>query len=177
MKLIERIKENMIWAMKGIVDLNKEAHDKSEYMSLFAQRDVDRAIISMCPAINVKPDVATDEQIQTLLRKYINEEKVKVLYKEHHIISKDAKGLSSKQLKEFEKQKIEELGDVLDTLEVRYARSYLPKQAMESDIKDVLNEIEWDKFPNKLAAMKIVIGKLSNPDPQLVKKLILSYEI
>lgn len=175
-KILKKIKQDLVNAMKEEIELRKQGYVIKTDNFAFNQKNVSRAIISMIPDLGVKPDAASDEDIIKLLKKYIKNEKMKFLYQDNHITSKEVKGLTQKEISKLEKLKLFELDNSLTSITIKIAKQYLPSQATNEEIKKwIETNIDFSKFKNKMQAMKpIMIHFGSNVEGNEVRKIILA---
>ena len=176
MKLIDKLREDMVKSMNLEVSLKKESKiDSTEYVEAVAQKTLTRMIISMLPEINIKPDKAEDKDIIILLKKYINIEKTRLLYTKGFINSSMAKNLNSKDLKKLEKNLIENsLDNELTSPEIKIAMTYLPKTVTEEEIIIYIKtHIDFTKFKSKFQAIKLITEYFNgNINGSELKKII-----
>lgn len=138
------------------------------------QKDVSRAIISMFPEIGKKPNEATDDDVIKLLKKYINQEKERLIYSYRHITEEDVEGINFKELKKMVDLKIQELGNSLTSPKIEIAQNYLPKQASEEDIILWIKEnIDFSKLKNKMQAMGLIMKQFKGSDGNFVKSILM----
>lgn len=170
------IKTNLKLAMLVEVEWRKNADDSlsKEYETAIAQKDVSRAIISMIPSTGKKPEKTTDEDIQSLLRKYISMEKERLLYEQHHILQSDVEGKTASQVKKIVNDKIQELGDSLTSIKIEIADKYLPKQASEEEIIAFIETIDMSQFKNKMQAMGLIMKQFPGLDGNVAKRILIN---
>jgi len=174
--ILLQIKDHLKLAMMEEVRLRKKNDTSSdEYQKAIAHKKVSRAIISMFPEINVKPDDATDDDVIRLLKKYIGQEKERAIYQFGHLKESDIDGKSASEVKNLVNNKIQELGDTLNTLDhIQIALNYLPKQATEDEIIEWINEnLNLSKFKNKMQAMGPIMKHFKGADGNFIKGILL----
>ena len=157
------------------IKLRKEgivAEDK--FSMAVAQKTVARAIISMFPEIGKKPADATDDDVIKLLKKYISNEKERLLYSDKHLTEVDVLGTKPSELKKLVNEKLQELGETLTSLTIAIAQTYLPKQATEEEIIIWINEnIDFSQYKNKMQAMGPIMKQFKGADGNFVKGILL----
>jgi len=99
-KILKKIKEDLKLYMSKEVKLRKKGITLGEeFNNAVAYKTVARAIISMFPEIGKKPADANDDDVIKLLKKYINQEKERLLYSYRHITEEDVDGINYSDLK------------------------------------------------------------------------------
>jgi len=176
--LLKRMKDDLHLAMKREVEMRKtNTASGTIYEACVGVKDMVRAIISMYPEIGIKPEKATDDNTIQLLKKYIQQEKTRVLYVDKFITESMVKDLSSTQLNKLTKEMLTELGDKVTSLKIGLAQSYLPKEIGEEEIIDwITDNIDFSKLKNNMQAIGIVkkhFGEAVNP--VLVKNIVDSW--
>lgn len=174
-KILKMIKDDLKTNMKKEMNLRKqEITLGAKFNYAVAHKDVSRAIISMFPGIGKKPKDATDDDVIKLLRKYINQEKERLIYSYRHITEEDVEGIDYKYLKKMVDLKIQELGDSLTSPKIEIAKKYLPKQVSEEDIISWIKEnIDFSKLKNKMQAMGSIMKQFKGADGNFVKGILL----
>lgn len=175
-EILKQIKSDLTHAMKTEATLSRYLAPgmREEYENAIAQKTVSRAIISMFPEIGVKPNKATDDDTIKLVKKYINQQKERLLYTERHLTQKDVDGITAPALKKLVKEKMQELGDKLTSLEIQIASKYLPKQATEEEIKLwVQDNIDFSRYKNKMQAMGPIMKQFKGADGNFVKSILM----
>jgi hypothetical protein len=174
--LLKEMKSDLHKTMKREVEMRKtNTTSGTMYEAVIAVKEVVRAIISMFPEINSRPEKATDEQTIQLLKKYITTEKVRELYIQHILSGTMVIGLSSKELNKLQKSKLTELGDGLTSIKIGIAQSYLPKTATvhANDIKEwIKRNIDFNDYKNKMQAMGPIMKEFKGADGNIVRKII-----
>lgn len=181
-KLLQQIKQDLAIAMKEEINIKKNPADGDFIVSqqavldkAIAQKTVSRAILSMIPQLGKKPNESTEEDIQKLLKKYISMEKERALYQFGHLKEADVDGKSAPEVKKMVKNKIQDLGEALETLDnIIIALSYLPKQASEEDIRKYISTIDLTQFKNKMQAMGLIMKQFPGVDGNVAKKILMS---
>lgn len=174
--ILLQIRVHLKLAMMEEVRLRKENDNTSDdYKKAIAHKTVSRAIISMFPEIGVKPDDATDDDVIRLLKKYIGQEKERAIYQFGHLKESDIDGKSANEVKKLVSDKIQELGDALNTLDhIQIALDYLPKQATEEEIIEWITEnLDLSQFKNKMQAMGPIMKHFKGADGNFVKGILL----
>jgi len=144
-----------------------------EYDKAIAHKTVARAIISMFPEIGKKPDQATDDDCIKLLKKYISQEKERLLYSEKHLTQSDVEGLKPAELKKLVNTKMTELAENLTSPMIEIAQDYLPEQASEEEIENWIKEnIDLTQFKNKMQAMGPIMKQFKGCDGNVVKRIL-----
>lgn len=174
-EVLKKMREDLKDAMKTEVLLRKEKVTSGiAHSVVVAQKTVSRAIISMIPELNIKPQDATDDHIYKLLKKFISQQKERQLYIDKHIRESDIEGISASDLKKLVAKKIQELGDKLDNSLVIIAKQYLPQQASEEEIISWIKEnIDFSTFKNKMQAMGPIMKQFKGADGNFVKNILL----
>jgi hypothetical protein len=174
-KLLTTIKHDLKVAMKIEVNLRKEGITSgSKFDNAVAHKTVSRAIISMIPELGMKPEDTKIADIYKLLKKYSGNEKERQLYVGKHITESDVDGISSSDLKKLVKNKIQELGNKLDTLVVIIADSYLPKGPSEEEIGHFIKDhLDLSIYKNKMQAMGPIMKAFPGCDGNFVKNILL----
>jgi uncharacterized protein YqeY len=178
--LMKILKEDLTLAMKAKIQLMKSVGGGE---SLYGtaniltkandQITVSRAIISMCPDIKKKPNTVTDEDVTTLLKRFIGAEKERELYVQKFLTEKDVTGLNFQQLKKLVKNTISELGDKLTTGVIEVAKGYLPKKVSDEVIKAwIVDNIEFGAFKNKMQAMGPIMKYFQGTDGKRVRDIL-----
>ena len=174
-KILKQIKEDLKKFMKMEIELRKHgiiAEDK--FSMAVAQKTVARAIISMFPEIGKKPADATDDDTIKLLKKYIKNEKERLLYSDKHITESDVSGLNPAQLKTLVLKKFQELGDKLTSAKIEITQEYLPKQATKYEITLWIAEnINFSDYKNKMQAMDPIMAQFKGCDGNFIKSILL----
>ena len=138
------------------------------------QKTVSRAIISMFPEIGKKPAEATDDDVIKLLKKYISQEKERLLYYDKHLTESDVSGISPSELKKLINQKLMTLEATLTSPVIEIAQSYLPKQASEDEIIEwIKKNLDLTQFKNKMQAMGPIMKQFKGCDGNFVKRILL----
>lgn len=128
----------------------------------------------MFPEIGKKPADATDDDVIKLLKKYINQEKERLLYSYRHIVNEDVQGITYKDLKKIVDLKIEELGESLTSPKIAIAQKYLPKQATEEEITLWIKEnIDFSQYKNKMQAMGLIMKQFKGCDGNFAKSILM----
>lgn len=129
----------------------------------------------MFPEIGKKPHDANDDDVIKLLKKYISQEKERLLYHYRHIKEEDVEGgITYKELKKIVDEKIQELGDSLTSEKIEIAKNYLPKQASEEEIITWIKEnIDFSQFKNKMQAMGPIMKQFKGCDGNFVKNILM----
>jgi uncharacterized protein YqeY len=174
-EILKEIKSNLKTYMLMEMKLRKEGIIADDQFSMaVAQKTVARAIISMFPEIGKKPKDATDDDVIKLLKRYINNEKERLLYSYRYIVDEDVQGITYKELKKIVDLKIQELGDKLTSPKIAMAQRYLPKQATEEDIILWIKEnIDFSNYKNKMQAMGPIMKQFKGADGNFVKGILL----
>lgn len=182
-EILKRIKEDLKEAMRIEIKYRKMGADKflkanptteDAYDVMISQKTVARAIISMFPEIGKKPAEATDDDTIKLLKKYIKNEKERLLYADKHITESDVNGLKPAQLRSLVLKKFEELGDLLTSPKIIIAQKYLPKQATEEEIGTWIHKnIDFSIYKNKMQAMGLIMKHFKGCDGNFVKNLLI----
>jgi len=174
-EILKRIREDLKFAMTLEIKYRKKGFTGGlTYDHVVAHKTVARAIISMFPEIGKKPVNATDDDTIKLLKKYIKNEKERLLYSEKHITESDVNGTSPIELKKLVNQKFQELGDLLTSTEVAIAYGHLPKQASEEEITAWIHEnIDFSTYKNKMQAMGPIMAQFKGCDGNFVKNLLI----
>jgi len=174
-EILKAMKNNMKSAMLMEIKLRKEgivAEDK--YSFAIAQKIVVRSIISMFPEIGKKPADATDDDVIKLLKRYINNEKERLLYTDKHLTEIDVLGTKPSELKKLVNEKLQELGDKLTSGKIAIAQTYLPKQATEEEITLWIKEnIDFSQYKNKMQAMGPIMKQFKGADGNFMKGILL----
>lgn len=177
-EILKMVKNDLKLAMALEVQYRKlnTYMNSDAFNQVIAQKEVSRAIISMCPEIGVKPDKATDSDIIRLLKKYISSEKTRQLYIDKHLTEKDVSGLSSSELNTLVTNKINELGESLTSRHIEIAMTYLPKALSEEELIQWIREnIDFSQFKNKMQAMKIIMSAHQGLDGNIAKEVLLKH--
>ena len=174
-EILKRIRDGLKLHMLNELRLRKEGDMRSgEYNHTIAHKTVARSIISMFPEIGVKPAESTDDDVIKLLKKYIKNEKERLLYYDKHITESDVAGLNPSQVRTMILKKFQELGDSLTSTKVLIAQGYLPKQASEEEIAAWIHEnIDFSIYKNKMQAMKPITNHFKGCDGNFVKNLLI----
>jgi hypothetical protein len=174
-EILKKIKEDLTLAMRTEIHFNKNPDPDMRhfYEYAIAQKNVSRAIISMFPEIGVKPDKATDDDTIKLVKKFIAQQKERLLYTEKHLTEKDVENITPSNLKKLVKKKIYELE--LTSPEIEVATKYLPKQATEEEIKTwIQGNIDFSRFKNKIQAMGPIMKQFKGADGNFIKGILMS---
>jgi len=174
--VLQDIRSNLKHAMEAEVALRKMGVTSgTRFDYAVAQKTVSRAIISMIPELEVKPDDTNADDIYKLLKKYIKNEKERQLYIVKHITKDDVDGINAADLKKLVNEKIQELGDHLKTDRIRIAELYLPHGPTENEIRVyILANLDLSQFKNKMQAMGQVMKAFPGCDGNFVKKILMS---
>jgi uncharacterized protein YqeY len=174
-EILKRIREDLKSHMLNEIRLRKEGTITGNgYDIIIAHKTVARAIISMFPEIGKKPADATDDDTIKLLKKYIKNEKERLLYTNKHITESDVNGLNSTQLKALVLEKFKTLDDKLTSIKIKIAQKYLPKQATEEEIRAWIHEnIDFSLYKNKMQAMGPIMKQFKGCDGNFVKNLLI----
>lgn len=179
--ILKRIKEDLKEAMTIEIKIRKNPANGDFIVSQQAllgtcrnQKDVSRAIISMFPEIGKKPADATDDDVIKLLKRYISNEKERLLYSDKHLTEADVLGTKPSELKKLVNEKLQELGDSLISSKITIAQSYLPKQASEEEITLWIKEnIDFSNYKNKMQAMGPIMKQFKGADGNFMKGILL----
>jgi hypothetical protein len=181
-EILKRIKEDLKTAMTMEIRIRKEgpAHgdlivsQQAMFERSLAQKTVSRSIISMLPTIGKKADQTTDDDIIGLLKKYIANEKERLLYTSKTLTEKDVEGLSPSQLKTLVNKKILEMENKITSLPIIIAKRYLPKESGPEEIKEwIKSNIDFSQYKNKMQAMKPIMENFKGCDGNVVKEILL----
>jgi len=174
-EILRKIRNGLKLYMINEIRLRKEGDMHSgEYTTTIAHKTVARSIISMFPEIGKKPADATDDDTIKLLKKYIKNEKERLLYSDKHLTESDVTGTSPVELKKLVNRKLQELGDKLSSLNIMIAQEYLPKQATEEEIGAWIHEnIDFSSYKNKMQAMGPIMKQFKGCDGNFVKNLLI----
>lgn len=174
--ILARIKEDLKIAMLREVEYRKEkVSTGTMYEAVIATKTVARAIISMFPEINVKPNEATDDDTLKLLKRYINNEKIRELFTQKYLGEADVKDLPTTQFNSILKETIAELGDKLTSMNIGIAQTYLPKAITEDELAIWIREnIDFSVYKNKMQAMGPIMSNFKGLDGNLAKKVLMS---
>jgi hypothetical protein len=174
-KILKQIREDLKSAMTLEIKYRKKGFTSGlTYDHVVAHKNVARAIISMFPEIGIKPANATDDDTIKLLKKYIKNEKERLLYSDKHITESDISGLNPSQLRTLVLKKFQELGDKLTSPKVAIAYGHLPKQATEEEIAAWIHEnIDFSSYKNKMQAMGPILKQFKGCDGNFVKNLLI----
>jgi len=180
-EILKRIREDLKSAMSLEIKFrkNKASGDFIVSQQLLldkccCQKDVARAIISMFPEIGKKPADATDDDTIKLLKKFIKNEKERLLYSDKYITESDITGISASDLKKLVNNKFQELGDSLTSSKIKIAQEYLPKQATEEEIGAWIHKnIDFSSYKNKMQAMGPIMKQFKGCDGNFVKNLLI----
>jgi uncharacterized protein YqeY len=182
-EILKQIREDLKTVMGTEIQYRKMGADKflaahpnttMYYDVMISQKNVSRAIISMFPEIGKKPADATDDDTIKLLKKYIKNEKERLLYTNKHITESDVNGLNSTQLKALVLEKFKTLGDKLTSIKIKIAQKYLPKQATKYEITLWIHEnIDFSLYKNKMQAMGPIMKQFKGCDGNFVKNLLI----
>lgn len=174
-EILKSMKNNMKIAMLMEIKIRKEgivAEDK--YSFAVAQKTVVRSIISMFPEIGKKPADATDDDVIKLLKRYISNEKERLLYTNKHLTENDVLGTKPSELKKLVNEKFQELGDKLTSPVISIAQNYLPKQATEEEITLWIKEnIDFSNYKNKMQSMGLIMKQFKGADGNFVKGILM----
>lgn len=173
--IMELLKVNLRHAMQTEIGIRKGEIDQKFLEHAIAQKIVSRSIISMFPEIGIKPGDATDDDTIKLLKKYISQQKERLLYTQRHLTESDVEGLNPSKLKKLVSEKIQSLGESLTSPEIKIAMNYLPDQASEEEIRQWISEnIDFSQYKNKMQAMGPIMTNFKGCDGNFVKKILLS---
>ncbi len=173
--ILKQIREDLKLVMGMEVQYRKlGVNSGDDYDIVIAQKTVSRGIISMFPGIGKKPGDATDDDTVKLLKKYIGQEKERSLYELHFLKESDIVGKSGPEVKKLVKNKIQELGSDLTSVEIEIAQKYLPKQATEEEMGAWIHEnIDFSLYKNKMQAMGLIMKRFKGCDGNYVKNLLI----
>lgn len=172
-ELMKQIKDDLFAAMKHEVKCKAQAA-AGGLDNAITQKNVSRALISMCPEVGKKPGNITDDEVLKLVKKYINQQKERQLYIQKHLTENDVKDINSQQLKKLVSDKFQELGDELTCPEIEVAKKYLPKQATEEEITEWIKaNLDLTSFKNKMQAMGPILKNFKGADGNFVKGILL----
>jgi len=174
-EILKQIREDLKLAMSMEVQYRKMGWTHGiAYDTTIAQKTVSRSIISMFPEIGKKPAEANDDDTIKLLKKYISQEKERLLYTDKHITESVVKYITPYKLKKLVKNKIQELDDRLTSYPIKLAQKYLPKQATEEEIGAWIHEnIDFSIYKNKIQAMGPIMKHFKGCDGNFVKNLLI----
>lgn len=174
-EILKKIKSNLKTYMLMEMKIRKEgivAEDK--FSMAVTHKTVARSIISMFPEIGKKPADATDDDVIKLLKRYISNEKERLLYSDKYLTEADVLTLKPSELKKLVNEKLQELGDKLTSLKIAIAQGYLPKQATEEEITLWIKEnIDFSNYKNKMQAMGPIMKQFKGCDGNFVKGILL----
>ena len=174
-ELLKTIKDDLKVAMKTEVELRKKCIPHGpQYVNAIAHKTVSRAIISMIPELGMKPEDTTINDIYKLLKKYASQERERAVYQFGYLKESDIKGKDASQVKKLVKDKIKEVGDALDSLNIVIAESYLPIGLTEEDIIEFVSEnLDLSSFKNKMQAMGPIMKQFPGCDGNFVKSILM----
>jgi len=166
--LIKKLKQDLQQAMSAEIKARKTIEQSAPI------KDSCRAIISMFPEIGKKSSDATDEDVIKLGKKYIKNEKERLLYTMKILGQSDVDGLSAPDLKKLINSKLAEHDEKLTSLTIEHIQSYLPKALTEVEITAwIKDNIDFSQFKNKMQAMKPIMAHFKGAvDGNVVKKII-----
>lgn len=179
--LLTQLKTDLALAMKVEIGIRKGLNADGQALLelsggkdiVIAQKTVSRAIISMIPQLGKKPDETTEQDIQTLLKKYISMEKERAIYQFGYLKESDVDGKSAKEVKKLVDNTINELGEELTTPEIEVAQSYLPKQPSKEEIVEFIKTLDMSKFKSKMQAMGPIMKQFPGLDGNIAKNILL----
>lgn len=170
--LLTSLKADLQDAMKAEIQCRKTGEEISEIT--LAKKDVPRAIISMFPEIGKKPGDATDNDVIKLLKKYIGQEKERVIYQLGYLKEKDVEGKSPQEVKKLVSETIEAHGAELTNAKIQIAESYLPQAASKEEIIKWINQnIDFSQYKNKIQAMGPIMRQFKSNDGNFVKEILM----
>lgn len=174
--ILKKIKDDLKISMKREIKLRKmNITNGSVFNFNTANKTVSRAIISMFPEIGKKPADATDDDTLKLLKKYINQQKERLVYQLGFLVESDVRGKSGPEVKKLVSDIMKSREDELTSTEIRIAESYLPKKATEKEITEwILANIDFTQFKNKMQAMGPTMKHFIGADGNFVKSIILN---
>jgi len=174
-KLLLAIKHDLTVAMKREVELRKDGITSgSTFDNAVAHKTVSRAIISMIPEINIKPQDATNDHIYKLLKKFIGQQKERQIYIDKHITESDIVGITPYGIKKLVAKKIQDLGDNLTSSQIEIAQKYLPKGPTEEELVTwITDNIDFSKFKNNIQAMGPIMKQFKGCDGNFIKNVLL----
>jgi len=175
-KVLIAIKNDLKVAMKNEIDLRRNKISEGNiYNDTIAQKTVSRAIISMIPSLNKKPDETTNDDIFKLLKKYINQEKELYVYQAGYLTKEIVEGKSSTEIKKLVAIAIKSCENESYPLVIEIAQKYLPTQATEKDIIEWINDnIDFNEYKNKMQTMKPIMQQFKGCDGNFVKNILLN---
>jgi uncharacterized protein YqeY len=177
LELMKKLKTDLVGAMTKEIEIRKTSDSNVDHQTMkqcIAQKTVSRAIISMCPEIKKKPNDATDDDVITLLKRYISNEKERQLYVDRYITEADVQDIDHKDLKKLVTNKMQELGDKLTSPLIKIAQGYLPKQETEEEVVQwIKDNVDMDSFKNKMQAMGPVMKNFKGADGNFIKTILL----
>jgi len=176
-EILKEIRKDLKAAMSLEIKYRKKIFDHGNgltYDRVIAHKIVARAIICKFPEIGKKPADATDDDTIKLLKKYIKNEKERLLYSHKHITESDVYGISPAELKKLVARKFHKLGDSLTSTKILIAQVYLPKQATKEEIMTWINKnIDFSTYKNKMQAMGPIMAQFKGCDGNFVKNLLI----
>ncbi len=180
-ELMKQIKDDLKAAMTSEIYIRKNPatgvfikSQQSVMDCCVAQKNVSRAIISMCPEIGKKPSTVTDDDVLKLLKRFISQHKERELYIQKHLTESDVDGANPQQLKKLVSEKFQELGDKLSSPEIEIAKMYLPIQASEEEIKKWIDaNLDLSTFKNKMQAMGPIMKQFKGCDGNIIKSILM----
>lgn len=174
--MLQKIKDNLKKAMKLEVMLRKQHRFVGiDVDIIIAQKTVSRAIISMIPSLGLKPSETTDNDIIKLLKKYIRQQKERLLYTHKIITEKDIIDITPSDLKELINAKI--LESKFDSLEINIAQTYLPAQPTAFEVTNWISEnINFSDYKNKMQAMGMIMKHFKGAEGGFIKEILVKYK-
>ncbi len=170
--LMSQIKIRLRLAMKEEIECRKNNISGSRLNDALCNKIVSRTIISMCPETGYKPDQIPDSEVGILLKRYLKQEKVRMLYSARYITAVDVEGKGAKDAAALEKQRLLDLNDFLINDKIKTILSYLPDEISPDVIKEfILSNCpkEWKDGKIIGEVMKFYKGQA---DGNLVKKVL-----
>ena len=172
MILYETMKKNLTAAMTEEVKAIKA--DIPVPDSCVAVKNACRAVISKFPEIGVKPADSSDEDVIKLCKKYIKEQKTRLLFTGKYLTAEDVEGLDNKAYSGLLASKLVELDEVLTSEEIKHIESYIPSAPSNGEIESwIKDNIDFSQFKNKMQAMKPIMQHFGGTvDGNVVKQIL-----
>jgi len=177
--IMENIQLDLKKAMQREIEFRKDPEATLITSVLYIEdviqiKDACRAIISQLPTIGCKKHNVTDEKIIPLIKKIIQEEKVRQVYQLKLITASDVEGKTSKQVDVMVKEIIADPSIDLLTFKIKYMIKLIPAMIDADEIHKFLNTIDFTKLKSPMMAIGLVKKEFGpdRVDGNMVKKII-----
>lgn len=179
MNLIKRIQSDLQSVMSSEIAYRNDPekfnlHSSFVIGDLIQIKEGCRAIISRLPDINCKKENVTDEKLIPLIKKIIQEEKVRQVYQLKILTAEDVKGRTGKEVDSLVKEIISDTLISLETPKIKYMSTLIPELISQEELCNFLNTIDFKELKNPMMSIGLAKKEFGADriDGGLLKKII-----